>query len=103
MTIAAEATVHASHAAAAAEWARSQAARAMVRAAMSSADVVYRRTWPSTEAIDLLGDAEYDPALRCDGWLDSTLDLRDGLSVVEVFTPMDQRAVLQALVALARR
>ena len=105
MNIAADTSLHldAQHAAATAEWARAHAARAMVRAATSSADVVYRRTWPSLEAIELLGDAEYDPALRCNGWLDSTLDLRDGLSVVEVFTPMDERVALQALAALTRR
>ena len=85
------------------EWARTQTARTMVRAAMNSNAVVYRRTWPSQEAIDLLSDAEYDPKLTCNGWLDSTLDLRDGLSVVEVFAPIDEPAALQEFALLRRR
>ena len=71
--------------AAAAEWARARTARTLVRAAMHSPDVVYRRTWPSKEALALLAELEFDPRLARNGWLDSTLDLRDGLSVVEVF------------------
>ena len=85
------------------DWARAQAARTMVRAAMNSNAVVYRRTWPSQEAIDMLSDAEYDPKLTCNGWLDSTLDLRDGLSVVEVFAPIDEPAALQEFAMLRRR
>jgi hypothetical protein len=84
------------------EWARHQAARTMVRAAMNSDAVVYRRTWPTLEAIETLGDAEYDPALRFDGFLDSTLDLRDGLSVVEVFAPIEEPAGLQEFALLRR-
>jgi hypothetical protein len=72
------------------EWARARTARTMVRAAMNSRDVVYRRTWPSKEAIDLLSELEYDPKLAWNGWLDSTLDLRDGLSVVEVFAAAEE-------------
>ena len=85
------------------EWARTQAARTMVRAAMNSNAVVYRRTWPTLEAIETLGDAEYDPALRFNGFLDSTLDLRDGLSVVEVFAPIDEPAALQEFALLRSR
>ena len=84
------------------EWARSQAARTMVRAAMNSNAVIYRRTWPTLEAIETLGDAEYDPALRFDGFLDSTLDLRDGLSVVEVFAPISEPEALQEFALLRR-
>ena len=73
----------------AADWARAQAARTLVRAAMGSAAVVYRRTWPTQEANELLNDVGYDPRLACNGWLDSTLDLRDGLSVVEVFSAQE--------------
>jgi hypothetical protein len=72
--------------------ARSQVARTIVRAAMDSASVTYRRVWPSQEAIDLLGGLEYDPRLAWSGWIDSTLDLRDGLSVVEVFAPIEEPA-----------
>ena len=85
------------------EWARSQAARTMVRAAMNSNAVVYRRTWPTLEAIETLGEAEYDPSLRFNGFLDSTLDLRDGLSVVEVFAPIDEPAALQEFAILRGR
>ena len=84
------------------EWARTQAARTMVRAAMNSNAVVYRRTWPSQEAIEQLGEAEYDPTLRFNGFLDSTLDLRDGLSVVEVFAPIDEPAALHEFALLRR-
>ena len=73
----------------AADWARAQAARTLVRAAMGSAAVVYRRTWPTQESNELLNDVGYDPRLSCNGWLDSTLDLRDGLSVVEVFSAQE--------------
>ena len=82
------------------DWARSQTARTMVRAAMNSNAVVYRRTWPTLEAIETLGDAEYDPALRFNGFLDSTLDLRDGLSVVEVFAPINDCDGLQEFALL---
>ena len=75
---------HAAH-----DWARAQAARTMVRAAMNSSSVVYRRTWPSQDAADLLGDAVDVTRHASDGWLDSTLALRDGLSVVEVFASLD--------------
>ena len=85
------------------DWARAQAARTMVRAAMNSNAVVYRRTWPSQEAVDLLCEAEYDPQLACNGWLDSTLDLRDGLSVVEVFAPIDEPAGLLEFARLRHR
>ena len=89
---------HATH-----DWARAQAARTMVRAAMNSNAVVYRRTWPSQEAADLLGDAVDASRHACDGWLDSTLALRDGLSVVEVFAPADDAAALQELALLRVR
>jgi len=85
------------------DWARSQAARTMVRAAMNSNAVVYRRTWPTLEAIETLGEAEYDPSLRFNGFLDSTLDLRDGLSVVEVFAPIEEPAALQEFALLRGR
>ncbi len=85
------------------EWARNQAARTMVRAAMNSDAVVYRRTWPTLEAIELLGEAEYDPSLRFNGFMDSTLDLRDGLSVVEVFAPIEDAIALQEFAQLRRR
>jgi hypothetical protein len=101
MNAAAATIANANHAAH--DWARSQAARTMVRAAMNSNAVVYRRTWPSAEAIDTLGDAEYDPSLRFNGFLDSTLDLRDGLSVVEVFAPIDEPAALMEFAQLRRR
>ena len=100
MNAAASYVANANHAAN--EWARAQTARTMVRAAMNSNAVVYRRTWPSQEAIDLLCEAEYDPKVKCDGWLDSTLDLRDGLSVVEVFAPFDEPAALQEFARLRR-
>jgi hypothetical protein len=100
MNAAAARIAHTNHAAN--EWARSQAARTLVRAAMNSNAVVYRRTWPTLEAIETLGEAEYDPALQFDGFLDSTLDLRDGLSVVEVFAPIDEPAALQEFALLRR-
>ena len=84
------------------EWARSQTARTMVRAAMNSHAVVYRSTWPTAEAIEILGEAEYDPALRFNGFMDSTLDLRDGLSVVEVFAPIEEPVALQEFALLRR-
>ena len=46
------------------EWARTQAARTMVRAAMNSNAVVYRRTWPTLEAIELLGVSPADTRER---------------------------------------
>ncbi len=82
------------------DWARTQAARTMVRAAMNSNAVIYRRTWPTLEAIETLSDAEYDPALQFDGFMDSTLDLRDGLSVVEVFAPICDCDALQEFALL---
>jgi hypothetical protein len=82
------------------DWARTQAARTMVRAAMNSNAVIYRRTWPTLEAIETLSDAEYDPVLQFDGFMDSTLDLRDGLSVVEVFAPISDCDGLQEFALL---
>ena len=82
------------------DWARSQTARTMVRAAMNSNAVIYRRTWPTLEAIETLGEAEYDPTLKFDGFMDSTLDLRDGLSVVEVFAPIGDCEALQEFALL---
>ena len=38
-----------------------------------------------------------------DGWNDSTLDLRQGLSVVEVFDTSDDTAALQELALLRSR
>jgi hypothetical protein len=78
--------------AAASEWARARTARTLVRAAMNSTDVVYRRTWPSKEALAWLAELEFDPRQAWNGWLDSTLDLRDGLSVVEVFAAGEEEA-----------
>jgi hypothetical protein len=98
MNAAAAYIAHANHAAN--DWARGQAARTLVRAAKNSNAVVYRRTWPTLEAIETLGEAEYDPSLRFDGFLDSTLDLRDGLSVVEVFAPIDEPAALHEFAQL---
>ena len=83
----------------AADWARAQAARTLVRAAMGSAAVVYRRTWPTKESNELLNEAGYDPRLSCNGWLDSTLDLRDGLSVVEVFSAHEAGAASDIVVS----
>lgn len=100
MNAAAAYIAHANHAAN--DWARSHAARTLVRAAMNSNAVVYRRTWPTLEAIETLGEAEYDPALRFNGFLDSTLDLRDGLSVVEVFAPIDEPEALHEFALLRR-
>ena len=71
-----------------------------VRFAMSSQAVVRRRIWPSREAAGMLGEAGYDLNLACNGWLDSTLDLRDGLSVVEVFAPIGEPAALNELALL---
>jgi hypothetical protein len=76
--------------AAAADWARARTARTLVRAAMNSADLVYRRTWPSKEALEMLSELEAGARPAWTGWLDSTLDLRDGLSVVEVFAAADE-------------
>ena len=73
-------------------------ARGLVGRAAMDSDVVYRRTWPSREAAGMLGEAGVDAALAWNGWLDSTLDLRDGLSVVEVFAPIGERAVLDDFV-----
>ena len=94
----APATQHAAN-----DWARRQATRTMVCAAMNSQAVVYRRTWPTLEAIETLGDAGYDPALRFDGFMDSTLDLRDGLSVVEVFAPIADSDALREFALLRSR
>jgi len=82
------------------DWARSQAARTMVRAAMNSNAVIYRRTWPTLEAIETLDETEYDPSLKFSGFMDSTLDLRDGLSVVEVFAPISDSDALQEFAQL---
>jgi len=73
----------------AADWARAQAVRTLVRAAMGSAAVVYRRTWPTAESAEVTNDVAAGRRLGGNGWLDSTLDLRDGLSVVEVFAATD--------------
>jgi hypothetical protein len=78
------------------------AAATMVRAAMNSNAVVYRRTWPTLDAIETLAEAEYDPSLRFNGFMDSTLDLRDGLSVVEVFAPIDDTAAFHEYASLRR-
>ncbi len=48
--------------------------------------IVYRRVWPTSESVGWMGDGPRTPA-RCDSWLDSSLALRDGLSVVEIFMP----------------
>lgn len=101
MNAAAACIANANHAAH--DWARAQVARAMVRAAMNSDAVVYRRTWPSQDAVDLLGEAAAGAKRGGDGWLDSTLALRDGLSVVEVFAPIDECAVLQECAPLRSR
>jgi len=54
--------------------------------------VQYRRTWPDGRLLDTLDDlhARY-PRGAC-GWLDSTLDLRQGLSVIEVYADADPAA-----------
>jgi hypothetical protein len=65
-------------------------------------DEQQRRRLSPQEAIDLLSELEYDPKLAWNGWLDSTLDLRDGLSVVEVFASIDEPAALQELALLRR-
>jgi len=76
------------------EWARQQIARTMVRAAMDSTNLIYRRTWPSQDALALADEAGRRRRQARSGWFDSTLALRDGLSVVEVFAPIDARIVL---------
>ncbi len=78
-------------------------ARGQVGRAAMNGDVVYRRTWPSREAAGMLGEAGYDAALAWNGWLDSTLDLRDGLSVVEVFAPIDESAAFDEFALLRQR
>ena len=85
------------------DWARAQSARTMVRAAMNSSEVIYRRTWPSKEMSDHLIEIGYDPKLACNGWLDSTLDLRDGLSVVEVFAAAEEPDEMFEFADAARR
>ncbi len=47
--------------------------------------VVYRRVWPTAETLNWMDELGLDSRGACQGWLDSSLDLRDGLSVVEVF------------------
>jgi hypothetical protein len=89
MNAAAAYIANANHAAQ--DWARAQAARTMVRAAMNSDGVVYRRTWPEQ---GMPCEADYRARRACDAWLDSTLALRDGLSVVEVFDSIDESAAL---------
>jgi hypothetical protein len=77
------------------DWARAQSvAEATLRRAQ--AGVVFRRTWPCDDAFARLQELEADP--RRSGLLDSTRDLRDGLSVVEVFTAWpDNAAVLASM------
>jgi hypothetical protein len=97
MNAAAAYIANANHAAR--DWARAQAARTMARAALNSDGVVYRRTWPCLDAADTA-----DSAKRAgDGWNDSTLDLRQGLSVVEVFDTTDDTAALQEFALLRSR
>jgi hypothetical protein len=49
------------------------------------AGVVCRRTWPTDDTLSRLQELDADPRLRRTGLIDSTRDLRNGLSVVEVF------------------
>ena len=61
-------------------------ARGPVRAGTTVGGVVVRRVrvWPTPESVDWMG--EVGPVMGpANGWLDSSLDLRDGLSVVEVY------------------
>jgi hypothetical protein len=65
------------------------------------AGIVCRRTWPDAQALARLEAQRADPRVRRPDWLDSTLDLRDGLSVVEVFTASPQTQALLASLAMA--
>ena len=98
MNAAAAYIANANHAAR--DWARAQAARTMARAALNSDRVIYRRTWPLQDAADALADG---PKRAGDGWSDSTLALREGLSVVEVFDAVDESVALQEFALLRAR
>jgi hypothetical protein len=47
--------------------------------------LIYRRVWPTPQSVDWMGEVGPETRSMTNGWLDSSLDLRDGLSVVEVF------------------
>lgn len=46
---------------------------------------IRRAVWPTPDACDSLRRAALEAPGRLDGWLASSLALRDGLSVVEIF------------------
>jgi len=84
----------------AADWARAQAAvEATLRGAREG--VISLRTWPTPEEPARRIDAGDESRLEADGWVASTIDLREGLSVVEVFTPSPE-AEADAAPAAAR-
>jgi len=76
------------------DWAHVEAARALARAAGCWSGLVYLRTWPTADGLEPAprpGDAPgHVPRDARDGW-ESTQDLREGLSVVEVFATGDPR------------
>jgi hypothetical protein len=61
------------------------AAQASAPATAPVRGLVYQRVWPNAQPFDWLDERGLDLCNTCPGWLDSTLDLHDGLSVVEVF------------------
>jgi hypothetical protein len=69
------------------DWARAQAEPSpQLRAARNG--VVWLRTWPP-EAPEPLDQHDREAHRRGAGWFDSTLDLRDGLAVIEVHVMME--------------
>lgn len=75
------------------------ATKTLMCATAARPELVYRRIWPSTQVLEVLDELEADPVLAWNGCLDSALDLRDGLSVVEVFSPVEAPVVLASLAA----
>ena len=74
------------------DWAQTQSGRRL-GSLPPVRGVSYRRSWPDGQVLDALGDLDTRPALAANGWLDSTLDLRDGLSVIEVYADPDPSEV----------
>jgi hypothetical protein len=63
-----------------------QRGRHLAPATAPATGLIYRRVWPTPQSVDWMGEIGPDTRTLTNGWLDSSLDLRDGLSVVEVFT-----------------
>jgi hypothetical protein len=85
----------------AADWDRARSEPApRLRAAPNG--VVWLRTWPP-EAPELLDLHDRDAHRRGAGWFDSTLDLRDGLSVIEVHAESAELAAVLAAMNLPPR